>query len=101
MLKALIRVSASNPRSLPIAAVAAKAPAVAGLKNRSGAFEATPSPAATSTPSAIAARNVPTGNPAGALGMRDGRGQQNRHRVDHRGLVHAVVLRIVDLIAVA
>ena len=40
--------------SLPIAAVAAKAPAVAGRKKRSGALDAIPRLVPTSTPSATA-----------------------------------------------
>jgi hypothetical protein len=38
---------------------------------------------------------------ARALGMRQGRRQQHRHRVHDRGFVHAVELAVVDLVAIA
>ena len=83
-----------------MAAAAPNAPAVAVRKNRSGLVDATPRWHATSTPESECGQEVASPDAALAFGPREGRGNGNGEGVDDRALVHAVKLRVVDLVGV-
>ena len=95
---------ASRPAILPAPATTPKPPTVAGRKNRIGERDAAPIVHATSTPSTVARDELPAAHrlPARAapLGGGDERGEERRHRMHDRRLVHAVPFERVDLIGV-
>ena len=98
--KALTRVAASNPARRPLAAAAPNAPAVAVRKKPQRARRRNPEMACDVDPESECGQEVASPDAALAFGPREGRGNGNGEGVDDRAPVHAVKLRVVDLVGV-